>query len=87
MYHRLDSPKSTNNHICIVLVPDQSNSTNKMSRFHYLNKTQPESVTSLNLPGNTSCVLLKKETIEVRDMPLPILQPDGVMVKVIATDE
>jgi len=56
-----------------------------MSHFHYLNKVQPESVTSLNLPGNTSCVLLKKETIDVRDMPMPILQPDGVLVKVICT--
>jgi D-xylulose reductase len=58
-----------------------------MSHFHYLNKVQPESVTSLNLPGNTSCVLLKKETVEVRDMPMPILQPDGVLVKVICTDK
>jgi D-xylulose reductase len=58
-----------------------------MSHFHYLNKFQPESVTSLNLPGNTSCVLLKKETVEVRDMPMPILQPDGVLVKVICTDK
>ena len=58
-----------------------------MSHFHQLTKTQPESVTKLNLPGNTSVVLLKKETIEVRDEPLPILQPDGVLVKVISTDK
>lgn len=58
-----------------------------MSQFHQLTKTQPESVTKLNLPGNTSVVLLKKETIEVRDEPLPILQPDGVLVKVISTDK
>lgn len=58
-----------------------------MSQFHQLTKNQPESVTKLNLPGNTSVVLLKKETIEVRDEPLPILQPDGVLVKVISTDK
>ena len=56
-----------------------------MSAFHFLNKTQPESVTSLNLPDNTSCVLLKKRTISVEAMPMPILQPDGVLVKVIST--
>ena len=58
-----------------------------MSHYHQLTKEQPESVTKLNLPGNTSVVLLKKQTIEVRDEPLPILQPDGVLVKVISTDK
>jgi D-xylulose reductase len=57
-----------------------------MSQFHFLNKVQPPQVTSLNLPPNTSCVLLKKQTISVEPTPLPILQPDGVLVKVIATD-
>lgn len=70
---------------CLGFAPLQSTSV-IMSQFHQLTKTQPESVTKLNLPGNTSVVLLKKETIEVRDEPLPILQPDGVLVKVIATD-
>ncbi|KAK1927366.1 putative xylitol dehydrogenase [Papiliotrema laurentii] len=56
-----------------------------MSQFHFLNKVQPPQVTSLNLPPNTSCVLLKKQTISVEPTPLPILQPDGVLVKVIAT--
>lgn len=58
-----------------------------MSHYHQLTTEQPESVTKLNLPGNTSVVLLKKQTIEVRDEPLPILQPDGVLVKVITTDK
>jgi D-xylulose reductase len=58
-----------------------------MSQYHQLTKEQPESVKKLNLPGNTSVVLLKRQTIEVRDEPLPILQPDGVLVKVISTDK
>jgi D-xylulose reductase len=58
-----------------------------MSQYHQLTAEQPESVKKLNLPGNTSVVLLKKQTIEVRDEALPILQPDGVLVKVISTDE
>ncbi|GFZ42522.1 Probable D-xylulose reductase A, partial [Saitozyma sp. JCM 24511] len=56
-----------------------------MSQFHHLVKTQPAQVTVLNLPPNTSCVLLKKRTISVEATPLPILQPDGVLVKVIST--
>jgi hypothetical protein len=56
-----------------------------MSHFHFLNKVQPPQVTSLNLPPNTACVLLKKQTISVEATPLPILQPDGVLVKVITT--
>lgn len=58
-----------------------------MSQFHHLVKTQPAQVTALNLPPNTSCVLLKKRTISVEATPLPILQPDGVLVKVISTGE
>lgn len=58
-----------------------------MSQYHQLTTEQPESVKKLNLPGNTSVVLLKKQTIEVRDEALPILQPDGVLVKVISTDK
>ncbi|WVR03776.1 hypothetical protein IAU60_000771 [Kwoniella sp. DSM 27419] len=58
-----------------------------MSHFHFLNKVQPESVTSLNLPENTACVLMKKRHIEVKATPMPILQPDGVLVKVVSSDE
>jgi len=58
-----------------------------MASFHFLSKTQPPQVTSLNLPPNLSCVLLKKQTISVEATPLPILQPDGVFVKVISTDK
>jgi len=58
-----------------------------MSHFHFLNKTQPQQVLDLDLPPNHSCVLLKKRTISVEPTPLPILQPDGVLVKVVATDE
>jgi D-xylulose reductase len=56
-----------------------------MSQFHSLVKTQPPQVTALNLPPNLSCVLLKKRTISVEPAPLPILQPDGVLVKIIST--
>ncbi|TRM60123.1 chaperonin 10-like protein [Schizophyllum amplum] len=56
-----------------------------MSAFHFPEKTQPPHVAALNLPPNTSCVLLKKQTISVEPCPLPILQPDGVLVKVMAT--
>ncbi|KAH8886200.1 GroES-like protein [Thozetella sp. PMI_491] len=55
-----------------------------MSRFHRLTDVQPPSVLALNLPPNTSCVLLKKQTISVQPVPLPILQPDGLLVKVIS---
>lgn len=56
-----------------------------MSRFHYMDKVQPQHVLDLNLPPNTSCVLIKKRTISVEPTPLPILQSDGVLVKVIST--
>lgn len=56
-----------------------------MAEFHFLNKTQPPQVTKLNLPDNTSCILLKKRNIVVKPRPMPILQPDGVLVKVVAT--
>ncbi|KAK8861612.1 hypothetical protein IAR55_002435 [Kwoniella newhampshirensis] len=58
-----------------------------MSEFHFLNKAQPPQVTKLNLPENTACVLMKKRDIEVKTTPMPVLQPDGVLVKVVATDE
>lgn len=56
-----------------------------MSAFHHLVKEQPPQVSSLDLGENTACVLLKKRSIVVRDTPMPILQPDGVLVKVIAS--
>lgn len=56
-----------------------------MSRYHQLTTEQPASVVDLNLAPNTSCVLVKKQTIEVRPTPLPILQPDGILVKVMAS--
>ncbi|WVQ74669.1 hypothetical protein IAR50_004273 [Cryptococcus sp. DSM 104548] len=49
-----------------------------MSEFHFLNKTQPPQVTALDLPPNSSCVLLKKRHIVVREEPMPILQPDDL---------
>ncbi|KAL5362421.1 chaperonin 10-like protein [Aspergillus floccosus] len=55
-----------------------------MSRFHHLTDTQPAHVTALNLPQNTSCVLVDKRCVSIEPIPLPILQPDGVLVKVIA---
>ncbi|WVQ64974.1 uncharacterized protein L199_003144 [Kwoniella botswanensis] len=58
-----------------------------MAEFHFLNKVQPPQVTSLNLPPNHSCNLVAKRKIVVRPNDLPILQPDGVLVKVISTDE
>jgi hypothetical protein len=58
-----------------------------MSHYHQMTTEQPEQVKALKLVPNISCVLLKKQTIEVRETPLPILQPDGVLVKVIASDE
>ena len=51
---------------------------------HYVNQQQPPHVTALNLPPNTSCLLVKKRTIRVEPIPLPILQPDGVLVKIIS---
>ncbi|KAG2416524.1 hypothetical protein HFD88_007739 [Aspergillus terreus] len=55
-----------------------------MSRYHQLTDTQPAHVTALNLPPNTSCVLVEKRRISIEPIPMPILQPDGVLVKVIA---
>nr|XP_019001749.1 xylitol dehydrogenase [Kwoniella mangroviensis CBS 8507]OCF65210.1 xylitol dehydrogenase [Kwoniella mangroviensis CBS 8507] len=52
-----------------------------MAEFHFLNKVQPPQVTSLNLPPNHSCNLVAKRKIVVRPNDLPILQPDGVLVK------
>ncbi|OCF31674.1 hypothetical protein I316_06679 [Kwoniella heveanensis BCC8398] len=58
-----------------------------MSHFHFLNKVQPPQVTSLNLPENTACVLMKKRDIVIKATDMPILQPDGVLVKVISSDK
>jgi D-xylulose reductase len=56
-----------------------------MSHFHFLNKVQPPQVTALDLGPNTACVLIKKRTVVIREEPMPILQPDGVLVKVISS--
>ncbi|EJT47281.1 hypothetical protein A1Q1_03910 [Trichosporon asahii var. asahii CBS 2479] len=56
-----------------------------MSAFHHLVTEQPPQVQALDLGENTACVLLKKRSIVVRETPMPILQPDGVLVKVIAS--
>lgn len=56
-----------------------------MSQFHKMTETQPPQVSALDLPPNTSCVLLRKRVISVEPTPLPVLQPDGVLVRVIAT--
>lgn len=56
-----------------------------MSAFHHLVKEQPPQVQTLDLGENTACVLLKKRSIVVRDTPMPVLQPDGVLVRVIAS--
>ena len=56
-----------------------------MSRFHSLIKDQPQNVLDLNLPPNMACVLRRAKIIDVKPIPLPILQPDGVLVKVVAT--
>lgn len=58
-----------------------------MSRFHNLNKQQPQHVLDLDLPPNMACVLREKGVIDIKEIPLPILQPDGVLVKIIATGE
>ncbi|KAK9420138.1 putative Enoyl reductase (ER) domain-containing protein [Seiridium unicorne] len=50
----------------------------------FARKDQPSHVEALNLPPNTSCLLLKKRTVSVEPIPLPILQPDGLLVKVIS---
>ncbi|BEI85011.1 hypothetical protein CcaverHIS002_0504120 [Cutaneotrichosporon cavernicola] len=56
-----------------------------MTDFHHLVKTNPAQVVALDLPPNLSTVLLKKHTISVEPRPLPVLQPDGVLVRVIAS--
>ncbi|CAK7231602.1 hypothetical protein SCUCBS95973_007972 [Sporothrix curviconia] len=45
---------------------------------------QPANVKALNLPPNTSCLLVKTRTIAIEPIPLPSLQPDGVLVQVMA---
>lgn len=48
-------------------------------------QVQPPQVVALNLPENSACTLLRKRTIEIRPIPIPVLAPDGVLVKVMAT--
>lgn len=35
--------------------------------------------------GNKACVLLKEKTVEIRDVPMPTVGPDDVLVKVEST--
>lgn len=45
---------------------------------------QPDNVKALNLPPNTSCLLVQTRTISLEPVPLPLLKPDGVLVRVMA---
>ncbi|KJR87602.1 L-iditol 2-dehydrogenase [Sporothrix schenckii 1099-18] len=45
---------------------------------------QPDNVLALNLPANTSCLLVKTRTISIEPVPLPLLRPDSVLVRVMA---
>ncbi|CAK7230190.1 hypothetical protein SBRCBS47491_007501 [Sporothrix bragantina] len=58
---------------------DNSNHINGNS-----NDEQPANVEALNLPPNTSCLLVKTRTISIEPIPLPRLQPDGVLVQIMA---
>ncbi|KAM6512169.1 hypothetical protein FSOLCH5_009888 [Fusarium solani] len=50
-----------------------------------MHSTSSQQVADLGLEANTSCVLIKKQTISVEPMPMPVLKEDGVLVKVIAS--
>ncbi|CAK7206718.1 hypothetical protein SEUCBS139899_009524 [Sporothrix eucalyptigena] len=41
-------------------------------------------VEALGLPPNTACLLVQTRTIAIQPVPLPRLQPDGVLVQVMA---
>lgn len=56
-----------------------------MAEFHSLVKEQPQSVVDLKLGPNLGGVLHGKRDVAVQETPLPILQPDGVLVQVMAT--
>lgn len=47
-------------------------------------QTQRDPVKALNLPPNTSCLLVETRTIAIESVPLPPLKPDGVLVRVMA---
>ncbi|CAK7562633.1 MAG: hypothetical protein SEPTF4163_000481 [Sporothrix epigloea] len=51
----------------------------------YNKDDQPANVRALNLPPNTSCLLTGTRTISIEPIPLPRLQPDGVLVRVMAS--
>ncbi|KAI0160511.1 GroES-like protein [Xylariaceae sp. FL1272] len=55
-----------------------------MPHSHGNTAEQLASVSALNLPPNVSCLLTKTRTVSIEPIPLPILQSDGVLVKVIA---
>lgn len=48
-------------------------------------REQPAQVEALNLPDNLACVLMKKHDISVHAIPMPVLEADGVFVRVMAT--
>ncbi|RXK38095.1 xylitol dehydrogenase [Tremella mesenterica] len=56
-----------------------------MSHFHQITDEQPDHVKKLNLE-NKGCMLVGIREVQITDIPLPILQPDGVLVKVVSTD-
>ncbi|KAI1324501.1 GroES-like protein [Xylariaceae sp. FL0255] len=55
-----------------------------MAHSHGAATEHPEQVKALNLPPNMSCLLIKTRTVSIEPIPLPVLQPDGVLVKVMA---
>ncbi|KAH7264594.1 chaperonin 10-like protein [Fusarium solani] len=50
-----------------------------------MHSTSSQQVADLGLEANTSCVLIKKQTISIEPMPMPVLKDDGVLVKVMAS--
>lgn len=55
-----------------------------MAQNHRATREQPDNVKALNLPPNISCMIVKKRTISLEPIPVPILEPDGVLVRVMA---
>ncbi|RSM10347.1 hypothetical protein CDV31_007223 [Fusarium ambrosium] len=50
-----------------------------------MHSTSSQEIADLGLEANTSCVLIKKQTISIEPMPMPVLKDDGVLVKVMAS--
>jgi D-xylulose reductase len=49
-----------------------------------LQDLQPDNVKALKLPPNTSCLLVQTRTILIDPVPLPLLKPGGVLIRVMA---